>query len=181
MEYKYKLAVVGGAGVGKSALTMQFVEKNFVVPHKPDKEDSFWARAMIDAGMEFLEIQVFLCDDYPAMREVYKRKADGFIIVYSVTSRSSFEETPLLYQEVLRSKDEDKVPVVLVGNKCDLDGEREVGEQEGKEYAATIHCPFFETSARAAINVEEAFNELIREIRLKEEEQKRDRREQKKF
>ena len=59
----------------------------------------------------------------------------------------------------------DRLLDVLVGTKCDLEDERQVTEQEGQDLAATLHCPFFETSAKAGINIEEAFYELTREVR----------------
>ncbi len=85
--------------------------------------------------------------------------------VYSITARTSFEEIATFREQILRVKDADKVPLVLVGNKCDLEREREVSTQEGKELAKSFDCPFLETSARSRINVEEAFFELVREIR----------------
>jgi len=64
-----------------------------------------------------------------------------------------------------RVKDAEKVPMVLVGNKCDLDAERQVTTQEGEERAKQWACPFFETSAKTRVNVEESFFQLVREIR----------------
>lgn len=61
-----------------------------------------------------------------AMREQYMRTGEGFLLVYSITSRQSFEEITTFQQQILRVKDKDYCPMVLVGNKCDLEGEREV-------------------------------------------------------
>lgn len=60
------------------------------------------------------------------MREQYMRTGEGFLLVYSITSRSSFEEISTFYQQVLRVKDKDYFPVVMVANKCDLESERQV-------------------------------------------------------
>jgi len=62
-------------------------------------------------------------------------------------------------------KDADKVPMVVVGNKCDLESERQVSKAEGQDIAKSFGCPFLETSAKSRINVEESFFELVREIR----------------
>jgi len=62
-------------------------------------------------------------------------------------------------------KDADKVPLVICGNKCDLDAERQVSKTEGQDLAKGFDCPFLETSAKARINVEEGFFALVREIR----------------
>lgn len=61
------------------------------------------------------------------MREQYMRAGEGFLLVYAITSRNSFDEIGTFYQQILRVKDKDYFPVVLVANKCDLEYERQVG------------------------------------------------------
>lgn len=60
---------------------------------------------------------------------------EGFLLVYSITSRSSFEEIRTFHQQILRVKDRDWFPVMLVGNKCDLENERVVSKHEGEDLA----------------------------------------------
>ena len=84
---------------------------------------------------------------------------------YAINSRSSFDEILSLRENILRAKDEDKVPMVLIGNKCDLDKERQVSTYEGKELAKSFGCPFYETSALSRVNVEVSFFDVVREIR----------------
>jgi small GTP-binding protein len=68
-------------------------------------------------------------EEYSAMREQYMRTGEGFLLVYSITSRQSFEEITTFQQQILRVKDKDYFPMVVVGNKCDLESEREVSRQ----------------------------------------------------
>lgn len=68
-------------------------------------------------------------EEYSAMREQYMRTGEGFLLVYSITSRQSFDEIQTFQQQILRVKDKDYFPIIIVGNKCDLDGEREVSRQ----------------------------------------------------
>jgi hypothetical protein len=84
--------------------------------------------------------------------------------VYNIADRASFTALDEIFLEVDSVRNSD-FPLVLIGNKCDLAEQREVSEQEGKELAMRFGCPFFETSARTAINVHEAFCQLVREIR----------------
>lgn len=63
------------------------------------------------------------------MREQYMRTGEGFLLVYSITSRQSFEEIQTFQQQILRVKDKDYFPIIVVGNKCDLEGERQVSKQ----------------------------------------------------
>ena len=100
-----------------------------------------------------------------AARDSFMRTGQGFLILYSITSRSAFECVPSQYEQILRVKDEDKVPVIVVGNKCDLEDRRCVSTEEGRTLAKQIDCPFYETSALARINVDEVFDSLINEIR----------------
>jgi GTPase KRas protein len=99
------------------------------------------------------------------MRDQYIRTGQGFLCVYSITSRSSFEAINHFRNQILRVKDEDSYPLVILGNKCDLEKDREVATSEGKELAKSFEAPFVEASAKARINVEEAFFQLVREIR----------------
>ena len=93
------------------------------------------------------------------------RTGEGFICVYSVTSRSSFEEISSFYQQILRVKDKDHYPIILVANKCDLMHERIVSRQEGLDLAHRFNCRLLETSAKMRINVDESFYGLVQEIR----------------
>jgi GTPase KRas protein len=63
------------------------------------------------------------------MREQYMRTGEGFLLVYSITSRQSFEEIMTFQQQILRVKDKDYFPIIVVGNKCDLEHERQVSKQ----------------------------------------------------
>ncbi|GMM42378.1 Ras family GTPase [Hanseniaspora uvarum] len=164
---EYKLVVVGGGGVGKSALTIQLTQNNFVDEYDPTIEDSYRKQCVIDSEVVILDIlDTAGQEEYSAMREQYMRTGEGFLLVYSVNSKNSFEELMVYYQQILRVKDSDYVPVFLVGNKADLsDDEREVTFEDGAKMAKQIHAPFLETSAKENINVEDAFFGLVKLIR----------------
>jgi GTPase KRas len=100
-----------------------------------------------------------------AMREQWYRHGDGFILVFSITSRESFEEMIEMHKSILRSKDKDQVPIVMVANKSDLEYQREVGKHESRALARQLQCPFVEASAKEGINVDVAFTELVKLIR----------------
>merc|ERR1711990_655273 len=127
---------------------------------------------MIDEEVALLDVlDTAGQEEYSAMREQYMRTGEGFLLVYSITSRNSFEEISTFHQQILRVKDRDFFPVVVVANKCDLDNERQVGTHEGKDLAKHFGCRFIETSAKQRINVDEAFGNLVREIRKYNKEQ----------
>lgn len=89
------------------------------------------------------------------MRDLYMKNGQGFVLCYSITSQSTFNDLADLYEQILRVKDTQEVPLVLVGNKCDLDNERVVGREQGQTLARNWNCVFMETSAKAKINVNE--------------------------
>jgi len=163
---EYKLVIVGGGGVGKSALTIQLIQNHFIDEYDPTIEDSYRKQVTIDEETCLLDIlDTAGQEEYSAMRDQYMRTGQGFMLVYAITSRSSFDEISSFRDQILRVKDKDKVPVVLVGNKCDLESERQVTTNEGNDLARNFGCPFLETSAKTRINVEEGFFNLVREIR----------------
>jgi len=169
---EYKLVVVGGGGVGKSALTIQFIQSHFVDEYDPTIEDSYRKQCVIDDEVALLDVlDTAGQEEYSAMREQYMRTGEGFLLVYSITSRNSFEEISTFHQQILRVKDKEYFPIIVVANKCDLEMERQVSGHEGRELAKQFNCRFIETSAKQRINVDEAFYNLVREIRRYNKEQ----------
>lgn len=75
------------------------------------------------------------------MREQFMRNGEGFVLIYSITSYHSFEQVQKLYDQIARVKDLDSFPVVLVGNKCDLEQDRQVPASGIKIYMNTLCIP----------------------------------------
>jgi small GTP-binding protein len=84
-------------------------------------------------------------EEYSAMREQYMRTGEGFLLVYSITDRQSYEEIMTFQQQILRVKDKDYFPMIVVGNKCDLDGERQVSTQGTPNHFAPRLLPSLTT------------------------------------
>ncbi|KAI9827176.1 MAG: Ras GTPase [Thelocarpon impressellum] len=163
---EYKLVVVGGGGVGKSCLTIQLIQSHFVDEYDPTIEDSYRKQCVIDDEVALLDVlDTAGQEEYSAMREQYMRTGEGFLLVYSITSRQSFEEIMTFQQQILRVKDKDYFPIIVVGNKCDLHAERQVATKEGEAVARQFGCKFIETSAKSRLNVDNAFYDIVREIR----------------
>ncbi|KAH0791216.1 small GTP-binding protein [Histomonas meleagridis] len=161
-----KVVVFGAGAVGKSALTIQFVQGYFITDYDPTIEDSYKRVLLVDNENVQLDIlDTAGQDDFAPMRTSYMRQGKGFIIVYAIDDRASFEEAEAFHRDLTRTKGTPNVPVVLCGNKCDLEDKRVVSKTEGEELANKLHAKFFETSALANINIENAFTELVKEIR----------------
>ncbi|GFX25990.1 ras-related protein M-Ras [Trichonephila clavipes] len=163
----YKLVVVGDGGVGKSALTIQFFQKMFVTDYDPTIEDSYIQHTEVDGQWCILDVlDTAGQEEFSAMREQYMRKGDGFLLVYSVTDKQSFENIRHFHTQILRVKDRDSYPMLLVANKVDLVHLRKVTEEQGKELAVCLKIPYIETSAKdPPLNVDAAFHEVVKIIR----------------
>ena len=127
-------------------------------------------------------------EEYTALRDQWIRDGEGFVLVYSITSRNSFQRIQKFHHQVQRVKESGNpssptgnnylppqmnssptyggpVPVMLVGNKSDRQHERQVSQQEGLALARELGCEFVEASAKTCINVEKAFYDVVRLLR----------------
>lgn len=173
-------------------MTLQFVSHSFLDYHDPTIgewlicsnykfnylivlivliEDSYQQQAVIDGEVALLDIldtagQV----EFTAMRDQYMRCGEGFIICYSICDRHSFQEALEYRKLIARVRLTEEIPLVLVANKLDLQSQRKVSTEEGRNLAMQFGCPFYETSAALRCNVDESFFTLVREIRRKETE-----------
>ncbi|XP_075696335.1 ras-related protein R-Ras2-like isoform X2 [Rhinoderma darwinii] len=99
------------------------------------------------------------------MREQYMRTGEGFLLIFAINDRGSFNEISKFHTQILRVKDRDEFPMILVGNKADLDLQRQVTKEEALNFARENRIPYMEASAKIRLNVDESFHELVRAIR----------------
>ncbi|KAG2386201.1 hypothetical protein C9374_002647 [Naegleria lovaniensis] len=171
---KYKIIVVGSGSVGKSALTMRYIHQKFVERYDPTVEDSYMRQVEIDGSAVMLEIiDTAGQEEYRSLTGMYMEKGHGFVIVYSMTDIETFHETAKYYEEILKAKDEKegaKIPIILVGNKIDLEDQRSVTKEEGENQSKKFgdFCKWIETSAKTGENVDSVFEELVRMINTAE-------------
>jgi len=94
------------------------------------------------------------------------KTGDGFLCVYSIVDKKTFDIVKEHHDSVMRIKWEtDDFPFVLVGNKCDMEDFRQVSHEMGVKMAKDLNVKFLETSAKTGKNVHEAFHEIVREIK----------------
>ncbi|XP_054718900.1 ras-related protein Rap-2c-like [Uloborus diversus] len=162
-----KVVVLGSGGVGKSALTVQFVSGAFMEKYDPTIEDFYRKEIEVDCAPCVLEIlDTAGTEQFASMRDLYIKNGQGFVVVYSVTSHQTFQDIKGMREQISRVKGQDRVPLLLVGNKRDLDHQREVARAEGEGLARLWGCPFLESSARSRQDVDELFAEIVREMDL---------------
>ncbi|XP_077582945.1 ras-related protein ralB-B-like [Stigmatopora nigra] len=172
----HKVIMVGSGGVGKSALTLQFMYDEFVEDYEPTKADSYRKKVVLDGE----DVQIDILDtagqeDYAAIRDNYFRSGEGFLLVFSITEYESFVATSEFREQILRVKEEDAIPMLLVGNKADLEDRRKVSVDEAVAKVNEWGIQYVETSAKTRANVDKVFFDLMREVRKKKMAESKDK------
>ncbi|KAM9375973.1 ras-related protein Rab-8-like [Pholidichthys leucotaenia] len=153
-----KLVMIGDDSVGKSSLMKRFTEDWFRHDIPATIGANFQIKPVKLDGKEFrLEIwDTMGIERFKSVIPLYYRGAKGIMLVYDITNRYSFENIRG-WMEHVETHAPSGVDKVIVGNKCDLDSQREVSKEEGQERAMYYGVKFLETSAKASVNVDEAF------------------------
>eukprot|EP01115_Flamella_aegyptia_P015043 TRINITY_DN89534_c0_g1_i1.p1 TRINITY_DN89534_c0_g1~~TRINITY_DN89534_c0_g1_i1.p1 ORF type:complete len:222 (+),score=58.99 TRINITY_DN89534_c0_g1_i1:186-851(+) len=167
---EYKLVVLGEGGVGKTAVTIQFMNNKFVDSYDPTIEDAYRKEYTIDDEGTEKNIVVEIIDTAgqeefsSGLHDKFIRQGEGFLCVYSITASSSFEKLKEVREKILWVKDTNTVAMVLIGNKKDLEKDRTVNTDQGEALAEQYECPFFETSAKTTENITESVESLLWEV-----------------
>ena len=164
-ELLYKVIIIGDTAVGKSNILSRYVKDEFSSNSK--------STVGVELGIKFLKIKntktkIQIWDTagqerYRAITSSYFKGSNGCFIVYDITNEASFNNIENWYEQIQKETSKD-IPILLVGNKCDLEDERKVPIEKGKEKAQNLNCAFFETSALKKINIDEIFEELVNNI-----------------
>ncbi|KAG7174058.1 Ras-related protein Rap-1-like 1 [Homarus americanus] len=115
---EFKVVVLGSGGVGKSALTVQFVSGCFMEKYDPTIEDFYRKEIEVDTSPCVLEIlDTAGTEQFASMRDLYIRNGQGFVVVYSMTNHQTFQDIKGMRDQITRVKNTDRVPILLVANK----------------------------------------------------------------
>lgn len=167
-EYLFKLLLIGNSGVGKSCILMRYADNSFT--------ENFFNTIGVDFKIktitlndQVIKMQIWDTagqDRFRTLTSSYYRGAHGIIIVYDVTSKESFDNVRTWMQEIEKFASEN-VNKLLVGNKWDLEEQREVTTDEGKDLAKKYDIPFLEVSAKNAVCVDDTFTTMATEIQAR--------------
>ena len=164
---KYNIVVLGGQSVGKSAIISQFLYDKFLPKHRETIEDLHEANYDIDR--KYLTFNITDTNGlqmFPAQIRLNIQKAEGFVLVYSITDKDSFKLLAELRRMIFDGR-ERRVPIVVVGNKCDLENDRQV-PRITSEVLVNVEWghAFIEASAKENINIVDIFKEFLKEAHL---------------
>lgn len=169
----FNVVVLGAGGVGKTSLVARFVNNEFPELHTPTVEDLYEKPIHLRKGVSALLQVLDTAGTYqfPAMKKVTIQFGDAFILVYSVNDPDSLDEALKLQQEIYKAKGTEDVPMVLVGNKCDLASgtdhdKRLVSHAIASTLSRGKNCVLAETSAKYDLNVSGVFTALMAQVAL---------------
>ena len=163
---KFNVMTLGNSSVGKTSYILRYTEKTF--------EEVYLTTLGIDFKTKIIKLpnnQKYRIDYYDtAGQERYKsislnaiKNTQGVILMYDITNKKSFDAITKWMKDIIEAKGQD-FPIVLLGNKCDMEQERQVTKDEGEKLAQKYNLSFFETSNKTGKNIEEAGLELINKI-----------------
>ncbi|CAD8118261.1 unnamed protein product [Paramecium sonneborni] len=164
-SYLFKFILIGDSGVGKSCLLLQFIDKRFRQKHEVTIGVEFGAKLIELDGLN-IKLQIWDTAGQESFRSItrsYYRSAAGAIVVYDITKRESYDNVARWMEEV-KQNGNPKLSMLLVGNKGDLESERQISYNEAQQFAKECGIEFFETSAKTANNVEEIFIKMAQII-----------------
>ncbi|CAM6081577.1 unnamed protein product [Calypogeia fissa] len=164
-DYLFKVVLIGDSAVGKSNLLSRYARNEFNLNSKATIGVEFQTQTCEIDGKE-IKAQIWDTagqERFRAVTSAYYRGAVGALVVYDITRRSTYENVTKWLEE-LRMHSDASVVTMLVGNKCDLQTQRDVTVEESTELAEKESLFFIETSALDATNVSKAFETVVKEI-----------------
>ena len=167
----FNVVVLGAGGVGKTSLVTRFVKNEFSDRYNPTVEDLYERPIELRKGVSAVLQVLDTAGSYqfPAMKRLTLQYGEAFIIVYSVVDPASLDEAVKLQQEIYEAKGTEDVPMVFVGNKCDLTSgtdKRLVSHAIASTLTRGKNCILAETSAKYNVNVSGVFTALLAQVAL---------------
>ena len=164
-DFKLKIVVVGDSGVGKTNLIRRFIQDDFQSNSKATVGVEFFSKSFkINDNVFKIEIWDTAGQErYKSITAAYYKGAKGGLVVYDVTSKTSFDNVDNWVSEI-KEKASTDMKTMMIGNKIDLKDERAVSTEEALEKAKLLELPLMEASALDSTNVKQAFYDLLKEM-----------------
>ena len=164
-DFKLKIVVVGDSGVGKTNLIRRFIQDDFQSNSKATVGVEFFSKSFkINDNVFKIEIWDTAGQErYKSITAAYYKGAKGGLVVYDVTSKTSFDNVDNWVSEI-KEKASTDMKTMMIGNKIDLKDERTVSTEEAMEKAKLLELPLMEASALDSTNVKQAFYDLLKEM-----------------
>ena len=164
-DFKLKIVVVGDSGVGKTNLIRRFIQDDFQSNSKATVGVEFFSKSF-KMNDNVFKIEIWDTagqERYKSITAAYYKGAKGGLVVYDVTSKTSFDNVDNWVSEI-KEKASTDMKTMMIGNKIDLKDERTVSTEEALEKAKLLELPLMEASALDSTNVKQAFYDLLKEM-----------------
>lgn len=161
-DYMFKLLIIGNSSVGKTSFLFRYADNSFTSAFVSTVGIDFKVKTVFRQDKR-VKLQIWDTagqERYRTITTAYYRGAMGFILMYDVTNEESFNAVQD-WSTQIKTYSWDNAQVVLVGNKCDLEDERVVSTERGKQLAQNMGLTYFETSAKDNVNVKAVFERLV--------------------
>ena len=157
-NYLLKYIIIGDSAVGKSNILTQYVYEKFSEEFQSTLGVEFAAKnAVIDNKIYRIQIwDTAGAENFRSITRAYYKNTVCAFIVYDITKRETFENVQVWLDDI-KNQCPQTVLLVLVGNKLDLENERQISYEEGESFAQKNNMYFFETSAKTGVNIENLF------------------------
>ena len=161
-----KLLTLGDSSVGKSSFIVKYIDDKFTYSYIATLGLDFKQKKIQLKSGENVRLRIFDTAGQERFKSIsinFIKKANGILLLYDITNKFSFQSVNR-WMESIKEAAGEKISVILIGNKCDLEKEREVSKEEGEEKAKQFNLPFYETSCKEGININEVFETLAEDI-----------------
>ena len=161
-----KLLTLGDSSVGKSSFIVKYIDDKFTYSYIATLGLDFKQKKIQLKSGENVRLRIFDTAGQERFKSIsinFIKKANGILLLYDITNKFSFQSVNK-WMESIKEAAGEKISVILIGNKCDLEKEREVSKEEGEEKAKQFNLPFYETSCKEGININEVFETLAEDI-----------------
>ena len=162
-----KVITLGNSSVGKTSFLMKYIDNSFTLTYTTTLGVDFKQKKIKLKNGKDVRLRIFDTagqERFKAVSVSFIKKADGVILIYDISDLESFEAVENWIKSI-REIGKDNLPIILVGNKCDLsDDKRMISLKEGQDKADEFNIPFYETSCKEGINIKEVFEKLVDDI-----------------
>jgi len=165
-KYIIKILTLGDQSVGKSSIVIRYSDNKF--------SDTFLSTIGVDSKRKIIKVKgekvkVSIWDTagqekFQNIVKQYYNGANGILLIFDITNKKSFEKINFWYNDLINKIKKEEIVIYLVGNKVDLEENRQITIEEAEKYANDKNIPYFEVSAKSGDGIKKLFDDITNDI-----------------